>query len=184
MRISTGSLPRIAAAAAALALVAAAGGFGAQRADAQATAPDDSVIASFEGGWLRLADDWGDAQACASDVSGTRCYRSEAEMDRQEPGIAREGDPARAACTPSVRLYVNTSYGGNVLQLTVRGTVLNLASYGFSNVTSSYKIGACSARLYDTTSGATLYPGSTSAGVWASSMSSGWDNRVSSAYIF
>lgn len=37
--------------------------------------------------------------------------------------------------------------------------------------------------FYDTTSGGTAYPGNTNAGVSASSMLSGWNNRVGSVYI-
>jgi len=90
-----------------------------------------------------------------------------------------------ASCaTPGVRLYRSVSYGGGVLQLLTRGTYINLGAYGFDNDTSSFRIGACSAGFYDTTTGGTSYPGSTSAGISAAAMSSGWDNRVGSVYIF
>jgi hypothetical protein len=81
-------------------------------------------------------------------------------------------------------LYRSTSYGGAVLQLTTRYTYINLSGYGFDNDTSSYRVGACAAYFYDgTNGGGSVYPGSTGAGVSASSMVSGWDNRISSVYI-
>lgn len=162
----------------AVATMIGAGSAGAGAVSANAS-EDTGVVASFDGGLIRLSDGWDEARACTSDADGTRCYRSEAEMDREEAS-----QPMQVQCTASVRLYSGLSYGGTVLELTVRGTLHNLASYGFSNVTSSYGIGGCAARFYDTASGGTLYPGNTNAGVWSSSMLSGWDNRVSSVYIF
>ncbi|MFT3853680.1 MAG: hypothetical protein QM733_13200 [Ilumatobacteraceae bacterium] len=67
--------------------------------------------------------------------------------------------------------------------MSVRGAAVDLASYSFGNVTSSYQIGACSATFYDVYPTTTVYPGSTGAGPYASSMASGWDNRVSSLHI-
>jgi len=149
---------------------------------------EPGVIASFEGQQIDLSKDWGDAQACVIAPDGARCYRTEREMDAAEGDPAAQAAPsggvvALAACSSSVRLYDGTSYSGNVLQLTTRGVYHNLASLGFDNLTSSYKIGACSARFYDTTSGSTLYPGSTIANASATSMLSGWNNRVGSVYI-
>lgn len=146
-----------------------------------------SVIGTFEGTTFRLADGWGEAHACVSDDGATaRCYRTEAEMDAAEGNeVAGRFDvqPLSDCSGSGLRLYASTSYGGDVLQLKLRWTVLNLATYGFNNVTSSYKVGACSSTLFDTTSGGTVYPGDTSAGVWASTMATNWDNRVGSAYL-
>jgi len=147
-----------------------------------------SVMASFEGGWIRLADDWDVARACTSDGVSTRCYSSESEMDAVEGPLNQTSAQTTASsltdcALPAVRLYQSTAWTGTVLQLTARFTTINLAPYGFDNVTSSYRIGVCPARFYDTTSGGTLYPGSTSAGASASSMVAGWDNRVGSVYI-
>lgn len=144
-----------------------------------------AVVAHFEGTTINLSDGWGPARACTSDGTATTCYRSEADMDRAEPEAQRSGGVTPfAACSSSLRLYRSTSFGGSVLQLTTRSTYVNLAAYGFDNDTSSYKVGACSAYFYDGSSGgAPTYPGSTGANVSASSMTSGWDNRVSSVYI-
>lgn len=158
-------------------------------ATASASNDESSVIASFEGGWIRLADGWSEARACTSDGVSTRCYRSEAEMDSAEGPTDQTAQrllvsPLTDCALPSVRLYQNTGWTGTVLQLTAMYTTISLAPYGFDNVTSSYRIGVCPARFYDTTSGGTLYPGNTVAGASASSMLSLWDNRVGSVYIF
>lgn len=142
-----------------------------------------SVVADFDGDAIRLADGWGDAAACHQDEAGVRCYRSEAEMDRVETP-ADSGGARLASCSSSLKLYRSTGQSGGVLQLTQRNTNLNLASFGFSNDTESYRVGACSARFYDATTGTgTSYPGSTSAFASSSSMLSGWANRVSSVRI-
>lgn len=144
-----------------------------------------SVVASFEDGWIQLADGWGEARACTSDGVSTRCYKSEADMDAAE--VRLNGPlsvvPLADCALPTLKLYRSSSYAGSVLQLTARLVVINLASYGFDNDTSSYKIGSCSAGFYDTTGGATQYPGNTGANVTSPSMLSGWDNRVGSVYI-
>ncbi len=172
--------------AAAIAVVAATGMIASPVLADEAPAPPEkpSVIASFEGGWIRLSDGWGEAQACTYDGVDARCYRSEAEMDEAEqpdPG----GAVARAECSlPTLKLYRGAGYGGNVLQLTSRGVYHDLWGLGFDNDTESYKIGPCSARFYDVWSASGPYSTTlTSAGTWAPSMASGWDNRVSSVYI-
>ncbi len=148
-------------------------------------ADSGGVLATFEGTTINLHDGWGVAQACTSDGNVTTCYRSEAAMDRATSVAARSiSITPLASCASSLRLYRSTSYGGAVLQLTTRGSHINLSGYGFDNDTSSYKIGACSAGFYDGSSGgAPTYPGSTGANASATSMVSGWDNRVSSVYI-
>jgi hypothetical protein len=146
-------------------------------------AESGGIVATFEGTTIDLLEGWGDARACTSDGTSTRCYRSEAAMDRAAARLSVDITPF-AACSTSLRLYRSTSYGGSVLQLTTRGTVINLSGYGFDNDTSSYKVGACSAGFYDGSGGgAPTYPGSTGANASATSMVSGWDNRVSSVYI-
>lgn len=147
------------------------------------------VIASFEGGWINLARGWGEATACTSDGLTTQCYRTEAEMDAASGQVV--GTSLRTvtivplvACSSSLKLYRLTSFGGAVLQLTSRGTYTNLSPYGFDNDTSSYQVGACTAYFYDGANGGTpLYPGTTTANSSATSMLTGWDNRVSSVYI-
>lgn len=145
-------------------------------------AETESVIATFEGQELRLADSWGEAKACLSGPDGARCYRTEAELRRQE-GIDNPIIVPFATCSSYLALYDGTSHTGLVLYLSTRGSYISLSAHGFDNMTSSYAIGACSARFYDGGGGSTQYPGSTSAGASANSMLSGWNNVVSTVYI-
>lgn len=143
-----------------------------------------SVVAEFEGGTIRLADGWGEATACHQSDAGVRCYRSEAEMDQAEVPLDPATGRLASSCSSSLKLYRSTGQSGGVLELTQQNTNLNLATFGFSNDTESYRVGACSAKFYDATSGTgTSYPGSTSAYASSSSMLSGWANRVSSVRI-
>jgi len=146
-------------------------------------APEPSVIAFFEGRWIALADGWGEAHACYSDIVSTRCYRTEAEMDAAESSERLAAVSPQVACGSTVKLYRLGSYGGDVLELATRGVYIGLSPYGFDNDTSSYKIGACTSRFYDVSPATTQYPGTTTAGTLSPGMSSGWDNRVSSVYI-
>jgi hypothetical protein len=148
-------------------------------------------IATFEGGSIDLRDGWGEATACTSDGNSTECFRTEKELDKylaegssQDAQQAGGGFVIDAVCSTALKLYTNTSYGGTVLALSTRGVFHNLANWSFDNVTSSYKVGTCSATFYDgANGGGAVYPGNTSAGASATSMLSGWDNRVSSVYI-
>lgn len=142
-----------------------------------------AVYGDFEGQQINLSEGWGEAHACVIAPDGTRCYRTEAELDTAEGGIEPGGMAPMAACSSKLRLYDGTSYTGDVLELQVRYVVHNLSAYGFNNVTSSYKVGGCSSEFYDTTGGSTIYPGNTSAWAQASSMQSGWNNSVGSVYI-
>lgn len=145
---------------------------------------DAGVIARFEGKEIDLSEGWGEARACVIAPNGARCYRTETELDSAEGPMPEPGGPVPfAECSSKLRLYDGISYGGAVLELQTRLVYHNLASSGFNNLTSSYKVGACSSRLYDTTTGGTQYPGNTNAGVSAASMAAGWDNRVGSVYI-
>lgn len=144
-----------------------------------------SVIASFEGQKINLADDWGPARACIADNVGTRCYRSQHELLDAEASLVSALPPIVpfANCSSALTLYSSPGFAGSTLNLAARGVLFDLSLYGFNNVTSSYTIGACSSRFYDTTSGSTQYPGSTTAGASASAMVAGWDNRVGSVLI-
>ena len=144
----------------------------------------EEVLATFEGATINLAEGWGEAGACTSDGTAARCYRTEADMNAAEGESLDPSGPATfATCSASLRLYRGTSYSGGVLQLTTRYTLINLASHGFNNDTSSYRVGPCAATFYDTTTGSGVYPGSTAANVSKATMSSGWDNRIGSVYI-
>lgn len=147
-------------------------------------------IADYEGVEIDLRVDWDDARACETDGIETTCYDTESEM---VAALADEGLTAapagasgfkRLSCSSYLRLYTGTGYTGSVLALTTQFAYLNLSSYGFNNVVSSYKVGGCSAAFFDLTNGgAPQYGGATSAYQWSTSMLLGWDNRVSSVFI-
>lgn len=165
------------------------------------TVVDDSVsdpepyIADYEGVQIDLRDGWDGARACNTDGITTECWDSEAEMllalsaqglTSTPPPEVPGASPYRRqfTCSSYLRLYTGTNFGGSVLAIATQYTVLNLSSYGFNNVTSSYKVGACPAAMWDLNSGgAPAYGGNTGAGVWATVMLSGWDNRISSVYL-
>lgn len=146
------------------------------------------VLAQFEGETIDLSHGWGEARACMITTAQATCYRTEAEMDRasqqSRANRAARNTPATAtaSCSSTLRLYHGTSFTGAVLGLSTRGSLIQLASSGFDNVTSSYRVGACSASLYDGLQSG-LYPGATGAGSQASVMLSGWDNTISSVVI-
>ena len=151
----------------------------------------DPSVASFEGGYLNLRNGWGQATACTSDGVTTECFRNEKELDQYlTQVISPDGSQAlgdvgiQSVCSPTLRVYSGTSFGGSVLALSTRLAFVNLSVFSFDNVASSYRVGACSSTFYDGASGgAPTYPGNTSAGASATSMASGWDNRVSSVFI-
>ncbi|MEZ5176670.1 MAG: hypothetical protein R2823_10805 [Acidimicrobiia bacterium] len=151
-----------------------------------------SVDALFEGELLDLGVDWGEATACLiwDDVNVAECFRTEAEMDERIAELEKELDlgegSARASqCSGDVRLYDGVVYTGSVLNLRNRLAWINLSAYGFSNRTSSFKIGPCSSVFADYNNGyGSLYPTSgTQAWDVAPVMATGWSNRVSSIYI-
>lgn len=148
-------------------------------------------IAAYEGDEIDLRFGWDGAKACQTDGVETTCYDTEAEMlaaldapIEPPPDTSGLQGLRRASCGSYLRLYTGTSYTGSVLALTTRYAVLNLSSYGFNNVTSSYKIGGCGSYFWDLSSGGgTVYGGATWAWAQATTMNAGWDNRISSIYI-
>lgn len=148
------------------------------------------VIAEFEGELIDLSEGWGDARACAAWTSDkdVECFRTEAELleraEELELGQVSGSGSVLAACSSSLRLYDGLSYTVPVLYL-YEQTWTNLSSFGFSNRTSSYKVGGCSAYFADgANGGGDWYPTHlTQSWDLASSMISGWNNRVSSVYI-
>jgi hypothetical protein len=157
-------------------------------ASTSAAATSPGVLAQFEGRTIDLSEDWGEATACSITTVGATCYRTEQEMDAAFAVTLRVALSLRGLfgilsnCVTQVKLYDGTSYGGTVLQLWGRQTHV-LSTSGFDNVTSSYKIGACDAEFYSGISTGP-YPGNTSAGAQSTAMVAGWDNIVSSIYIY
>jgi hypothetical protein len=159
-----------------------------------ASSADQEGVAFFEGRYIDLRDGWGEAQACLviDTTRPARCFRSEEDLEAHIDNFGLAGESgelvvveAASACSSSLRLYDGTNYTGAVLHLSTRTTWINLSSYGFSNKTSSFKVGACSTYLAELSNGGgDWYPTSASiAGKVAPSMASGWNNRVSSVYI-
>lgn len=167
------------------------GGIGAA-AESTVASPPRAVIATFEGERFDMSDGWGTAKerpeigACHVAADGTAtCYRTEHQLTTAVAARATgSGGGARSStCSVSLRLYDGTSHGGAVLYINTRGVTLSLSPYGFNNRTSSYRVGACSAILYDGF-GSGVYPGNTSAWVSVATMWPGWSNRISSVRLY
>lgn len=149
-------------------------------------------FALFDGKQIDLSQGWGEAQACliyqAAGIA--ECFRDRAGLQARETQLETTAlAPASvlAACSSPLRLFADTNYGGRELDLYDRGYWQNLSTWSFDNVLSSYKVGACSSHLAESTNGGGYwYPGNTSAGHWEPEMTAGatnWDNRVSSVYL-
>lgn len=150
-----------------------------------ASADNSASLAWFEDHWIDLAEDWEDATACDVSTGATVCFRTEAELDEHLlAGSLNSMIGILAVCGSTLRLYDGTSYGGTVLSLSTRNVTHNLSTYGFDNMTSSYKVGACDSDFYSAALlGGSLYSGNTAAFAQATAMLSGWNNVVSSVYI-
>jgi len=166
---------------------------------AVASADDRGTEATFGGTTITLDDgSWDGATACAVVTEGIQCFATEAEMDAwlakavpaavaPSPQLATGRTTMAAAaaltCSSSLRLYENSYFGGRTIFISARGQWHNLSAFGFSNRTSSFKVGACSAYLADLDNGGgAWYPGS-SAFTNVAAMSSVWNDRISSVYL-
>ena len=148
---------------------------------------------------IDLAQSWGGARACVvwpDKLDVPECFNTETQMNRRIAELETELAPASVGdwgrttavsewCASSLRLYDSAWYSGAVLYLRGRWQWFNLADYGFDQRTSSYRIGACSARFADwRNGGGSRYPTSlTEAYDVSPTMLSGWDNDVSSVYV-
>jgi hypothetical protein len=153
-----------------------------------------ATLAILDGEIFDLTQGWGKASACvvwASDEL-VECFSTEAELTARSsqdngyrPSEAENPAGASSTCSSALKLYDGTSYTGSALYLYARTTWLNLSTYGFANRTSSYKVGGCATYFADyPNGGGSWYPtSSTQAWDLASSMISGWNNRVSSVFI-
>lgn len=155
---------------------------------ASAAVSANGTLAWFEDHWIDLSVDWEEATACDVGPTGIVCYRSEKELSaaaRRRASSSSAVGTMALYCGSSLKLYDGISYTGNMLALNLRFTPLNLSAYGFDNVTTSYKVGACDVELYagPNLTGST-YPGNTAVYAQSSSMSTGWNNLVSSVYIY
>lgn len=158
---------------------------------ASATTPDKGALAEFEGRMIDMSSDWGDANACHVGDDGAKCFSTEKEMvawlaENRESAVGGVAMAASYTCSSYMRLYDGTSYTGAALYLSTRRQWLNLSSYGFNQKTSSYKIGACNSIFADYNhGGGARYPTYlTQRYDKATSMLSGWNNDVSSVYMY
>jgi hypothetical protein len=168
---------------------------GAAASSAAEPTPPDPSIATYGGQTLNLSESWGTAKACLSTDTETTCFASERELDKyvaskglltttgKASGMSSGMAALTSYCASSVKLYASASYTGQLFEVIDRQTVIDLGAYGFGNVTSSYRIGACAAYFWDGVGGGAVYPGNTNVGVWSPSMVAGWDNRVSSLVL-
>jgi hypothetical protein len=152
-------------------------------------APASGSLATYNGRIIDLSDGWGTATACRVEAKGnTTCFDTEQEMDTfissNQIDTTASISTLRATCASDVRLYDAISYGVLVLSLGTRGSLISLAAYGFDNATTSYKIGACSSTFWDGVGAGSVYPGNTSAWAQSPNMVTGWNNRISSVYIY
>lgn len=157
----------------------------------------ESVIASFEGRRINLAEEWGEANACLIWRQGgvVECFRSVEALD----ALAAQLAPRRATTTPttddgrllaassyscssSLRLFQYNWYSGRQLLFWDRGYWQNLWLYGFDNQLSSYIVGGCYAHLAEyPDGGGWWYPGPTYP--YAGEPVMGWQDVISSIYI-
>jgi hypothetical protein len=98
------------------------------------------------------------------------------------------GQPARAtarvSCSTPLRLYDGTYLSGTTVAIYTRGAWINLGSYGMDNMTSSFKVGACSVSLAaGTGGGGSHYSECLYANCIENVMATGWNNVISSVYI-
>lgn len=162
------------------------------------------TTASFDGGTVDLARDWGDAHACLVWRQGgvVECFRTEQELDALEAELSGRHDAVTAvetvaptgpvptaavaaySCSSSLRLYDYSYFGGRRLSFWDRGFWQNVSDYGFNDRTSSYIVGGCYVYLAEHNDGAGWwYPGPTYPYAGEPVMAPGWDDVISSIYI-
>jgi hypothetical protein len=152
-------------------------------------------IARFEGSEIDLRAGWGNAQAClvARRAGVVECFRSSAAMEARERqlgadrGAPRTDTMAMASsgwwCESPLRLYEHGFYGGRQLSFWDPGFWQNLGDWGFNDQVSSFRTGSCHAYLAEHSwGGGAWYPGYTGPYVSSPTMSSGWNDRISSIY--
>jgi len=153
---------------------------------AGASQGDDS-LAAYNGAWINLAEGWDGANVCAVTEGGNFCFATTSDYQTwlaSPSGLVDVGFSPDTNCSSALDLYSSTNYGGSELSLLDEGVWLNLSTYGFSDKTNSYKVGACQVSMTSAPNGGgSVYPGPMTAGTDAASMESGWSNRIQSAYI-
>lgn len=150
-------------------------------------------LATYGDRTIDLRESWAGAEACYVQSSGTTCFDTERQMDEfiaatqpTEPTgwSGLRSSALRTTCSSTLRLYDGISYGLPVLGIGIRFVTTNLSAFGFDNLTTSYRVGACAALLYQGVSGSgAVYPGNTSANASSPNMVTGWNNTISSVYL-
>ena len=138
-----------------------------------------------------LASGWGSATACLVWTQGgvVECFASQEELRATEAqlrpvqALAPGSASPMSLCYADLRLFSGPSYSGSELDVWDVGTWVNLAAYGFANVTVSFSNGSCQAYLAKGPNGTVAwYPNS---GPWASVANMGlyWNDSVQSVFI-
>jgi hypothetical protein len=153
---------------------------------------DPSVIATFDGHTINLADGWGTAHACVVLGSGSvQCYDTETDMrdalaaSAVQTSVHSATSPSVTCSNPStlVTLYASTNFGGNSLSFVSTAGWTNLAPYGFDNKMESWvNQTACNSAVADGTlgSGAQLTLAARSS---AATVGTSWKDRASSINV-
>jgi hypothetical protein len=154
-----------------------------------ASATDTSgVSASYNGGTIDLSQGWGSASVCAVTSMGTSCFASQSDYlawlsSQVAIGALGAGAAPSGNCSTGFKLFSHTNYGGTELVLFVQSSWINLSAYSFSDVLSSYKVGACAVGMTAGPNGSgAVYPGATSPGSDVTTLGA-WNDRVQSVYI-
>jgi len=150
---------------------------------AQATAPLEPPIslARFEGRWIDLSRGWQGARQClVYPGRATECFRSAEALSRRVSGL---GTPDISCSSPLV-LHDGTYQTGPLVAVYARGLWIDMSTVGFNNMTSSYKVGACSVELANGAGGGgSHYSRCLYAGCVENVMAAGWNDAVSSVYL-
>ena len=154
-----------------------------------AAGTESNAIASYDGGTIDLSQGWGTATICVVITSGTSCFANQSDYQAWVTAQVEANGaallPLSGNCSTGLTLFQNISYGGKELILYGLSNWINLSSYSFSDVVSSYKVGACAISMTDAMNGSgNVYPGPTSAGSDVSWIGSTWNDRVQSVYIY
>lgn len=149
--------------------------------------PNSGAVASFDGTIINLANGWDGAAVCAVTPRGTQCFATQSAFQSWVVAAhpASNVSPAPDVnCSTALELFSGTSYTGTELAVYDEGVWINLSTYSFADKTNSYKVGACGTSMNSAANGGgTTYPGPSTAGSSATSMVSGWSDRLESVYI-
>src|SRR5438309_1914738 len=102
------------------------------------------------------------------------------------PASASNGGRAPAVnCSSALKLHDGTNQSGATASISSRGVWVNLSSFSFDNRTSSFTTGACAVALASAANGGgALYETCLTAHCVENVMDPGWDNVISSVYLY